>query len=69
MEARTLQEALEVKELVAGDSGLRIDRVMLDNMTQIDSSQSGQHNLLMPWAGQQVVSYERQGNVDRCQDC
>ena len=41
VETRTLQEVLEVKELIETDHSLRIDRVMLDNMTKLDSSQEG----------------------------
>lgn len=41
VETRTLQEVLEVKELIQSDSRLRIDRVMLDNMTTLDPSQEG----------------------------
>ena len=43
VETRTLQEVLEVKELIQEHSGLRIDRVMLDNMTTLDSSHEGAH--------------------------
>jgi len=39
---RTLQEVLEVKELIQNDSSLRIDRVMLDNMTTLDKSKEGE---------------------------
>ena len=42
VETRTLQEVLEVKELIETDRNLRIDRVMLDNMTRLDSSLEGQ---------------------------
>ena len=41
VETRTLQEVLEVKELIQNDSSLRIDRLMLDNMTTLDLSQEG----------------------------
>ena len=42
VETRTLQEVLEVKELIETDRSLRIDRVMLDNMTKLDDSLKGQ---------------------------
>ena len=45
METRTLQEVLEVKELILEQSNLRIDRVMLDNMTTLDKSHEGAHAL------------------------
>ena len=43
VESRTLQEVLEVKELIQEDNNLRIDRVMLDNMTTLDKSHEGDH--------------------------
>ena len=42
VETRTLQEVLEVKELIQNNSSLRIDRVMLDNMTTLDKSKEGE---------------------------
>ena len=51
VETRTLQEVLEVKELIETDRSLRIDRVMLDNMTRLDSSLEGQCALCTePWS-------------------
>ena len=51
VETRTLQEVLEVKELIETDRSLRIDRVMLDNMTKLDSSLEGQSALCTaPWS-------------------
>ena len=41
VETRTLQEVLEVKELIETDRSLRVDRVMLDNMTKLDGSREG----------------------------
>ena len=43
VETRTLQEVLEVKELIQEHNNLRIDRVMLDNMTTLDKSHEGDH--------------------------
>ena len=51
VETRTLQEVLEVKELIETDRSLRIDRVMLDNMTTLDGSLEGQCALCTsPWS-------------------
>lgn len=44
VETRTLQEVLEVKELIQEHSHLRINRVMLDNMTALDNSREGGHS-------------------------
>ena len=43
VETRTLQEVLEVKELIQEHNNLRIDRVMLDNMTTLESFHEGDH--------------------------
>ena len=51
VETRTLQEVLEVKDLIETDRSLRIDRVMLDNMTTLDGSLEGQCDLCTaPWS-------------------
>jgi len=41
VETRTLKEVQEVLDLTRADASLRVDRIMLDNMTRLDPSQPG----------------------------
>ena len=42
VETRTLEELGQLLALMRGDAGMRVDRVMLDNMTRLDASKPGE---------------------------
>ena len=46
VETRTLQELAQLLALLRGDAGIRVDRVMLDNMARLDASKPGEGCLL-----------------------
>ena len=41
VETRTLEEVKQVLDLLQREPGMRVDRIMLDNMTRLDAAKPG----------------------------